>query len=58
MPGARRTRSLVCEADSAESTRVNHRYAGRTRHSLRNGFTTYGALSPVSGLLATVPPGS
>jgi hypothetical protein len=48
MPGAQRTRSLVC---SEKSTRVSHHgHAGNTRHSLRNGFTVSFALSPVIGL--------
>ena len=49
MPGASCTRSLAC---SVENTRVSHRrHADIIRHSLRNGFTAYGVLSPVSGLL-------
>jgi hypothetical protein len=33
-----------------------YRAAEAIRHSLRNGFTAYNALSPVIGLLATVAP--
>ncbi len=49
MPGARCTRSLVCEIGSAHE-RSHHRFTGATRHSLRNGFTAYSVLSPVTGL--------
>ena len=39
-----------------ENTRVSHHgHTGNTRHSPRNGFTAYIALSPVTGFLATVP---
>jgi hypothetical protein len=41
MPGAGRTRSLVCEKRDA------HKSSGKAetfRHSLRNGFTAYSAL--------------
>jgi hypothetical protein len=52
MPGARSTRSLACEI---ESTRVSHHgHTGITRHSPRNGFNAYNALSRCPGLLATV----
>jgi hypothetical protein len=45
MPDAQRTRSRAC---SVESTRVSHhRHVETIRHSLRNGFTAYLALSPV-----------
>src|ERR1043166_2086096 len=53
-PDARRTRSLVCKVESRKHT-SEYRYAETFRPSLRNGFAAYGALSPVSGLLATVP---
>jgi hypothetical protein len=47
MPGARRARSLACR----KNTRVSHHgHAGNTRHSPRNGFNGYFALSPVTGL--------
>jgi hypothetical protein len=48
MPGARCARSRVW---CVESTRVSHHgHTGNTRHSPRNGFTAYIALSPVTGL--------
>jgi hypothetical protein len=48
MPDARRVRSRV---RSVESTRVSHHgHTGITRHSPRNGFTAYSALSLVTGL--------
>jgi hypothetical protein len=48
MPGARCARSRVW---SVESTRVSHHgHTGITRHSPRNGFTAYIALSRVTGL--------
>src|ERR1700731_2226432 len=59
MPGARCARSRVW---CVESTRVSHHgHTGITRHSPRNGFTAYIALSPVTGLvchrrLAELPP--
>jgi hypothetical protein len=49
MPGARRTHSLACQTKT--NTRVSHhRFAETVRHSLRNGFTAYFVLSPVTGL--------
>jgi hypothetical protein len=49
MPGARCARSRVW---CVESTRVSHHgHTGNTRHSPRNGFTAYIALSPVTGLV-------
>ena len=48
MPGVWLARSLVRRK---ESTRVSHhRFAETIRHSLRDGFTTYSALSPAIGL--------
>ena len=48
MPGARCARSRVW---CVESTRVSHHgHTGNTRHSPRNGFTAYIALSRVTGL--------
>ena len=48
MPGARCARSRVW---CVESTRVSHHgHTEITRHSPRNGFTAYIALSPVTGL--------
>jgi hypothetical protein len=48
-----RTRSLACEIESRKHT-SEYRYAETFRPSLRNGFAAYSALSPVSGLIATV----
>jgi hypothetical protein len=57
MPGARCTRDLVCH--SAKKGAHEHTGERRTlRHPLRNGFTAYIALSPVSGLVVTVTCGS
>jgi hypothetical protein len=47
--GARCTRSLACESDKAHE-HSHHRFTGYTRPSLRNGFTAYNVLSPVTGL--------
>jgi len=47
MPDARCTRDLVCEMEK----RSAHEHTGSAeniRHSLRNGFTAYFVLSPVS----------
>jgi len=44
MPGAGCTRSLVCEWKKANE-HSHHRFAETVRHSLRNGFTAYSALS-------------
>jgi hypothetical protein len=55
MPDARCTRGLVCNVHKE----VRHEHTGSAealRHSLRNGFTAYIALSPVNGFLATVIP--
>jgi hypothetical protein len=49
-PDASRTRSLVCEVDSAKSTRANHRYAETFRPSLRNGVTAYTRSPRCTGL--------
>src|SRR6266576_3226123 len=52
MPGAQCTRSLACRL---KSTRVSHHgHTGTTRHSPRNGFTAYFALSSVTTLFDTV----
>ena len=48
MPGARCTRSLVCKG--RKHTSSHHRLTGSVRLSLRNGFTAYFVLSPVTGL--------
>jgi hypothetical protein len=53
MPGARCTRGLVCQKLRIWCTRA-YRAAETLRHPLRNGFTAYIALSPVSGLVVTV----
>jgi hypothetical protein len=49
MPDARCTRGLVCNVHKEVRTRA-YRAAEAIRHSLRNGFTAYNALSPVIGL--------
>jgi hypothetical protein len=49
MPDARCTRGLVCNVHKEVRTRA-YRAAEAIRHSLRNGFTAYSALSPVIGL--------
>ena len=55
MPGARCTRGLVCKR-VVRRTRA-YRAAESIRHSLRNGLTTYSALSLVIGFLATIAGG-
>ena len=45
MPDARCTRGLVCKLHEKKRTRA-YRAAENIRHSLRNGFTAYFALSP------------
>ena len=47
MPGARCTRGLVCRKLRIWRTRA-YRAAETLRHPLRNGFTAYFVLSPVS----------
>jgi len=54
MPGARCTRG-PCAMDKKVRTRA-YRAAESIRHSLRNGLTTYSALSLVIGFLATIVP--
>src|ERR1700738_607191 len=49
MPGARCTRGLVCKNVQRAHTSIQVQ-TGASRHSLRNGFTAYTALSPVTGL--------
>jgi hypothetical protein len=49
MPDARCTRGLVCNVHKEVRTRA-YRAAENIRHSLRNGFTAYIALSLVNGL--------
>src|SRR5438552_17593289 len=53
MPDARCTRDLVCNVHKEVRTRA-YRAAENIRHPLRNGFTAYNALSPVSHAL--LPP--
>ena len=49
MPGAQCARSLAC---TEKSIRVSHHgHTGTTRHSPRNGFTAYFALSSVTTLV-------
>jgi hypothetical protein len=50
MPGAQCTRSLVCDKNKHTSV-VTTGTPEITRHSPRNGFTAYSALSPVSEFL-------
>jgi hypothetical protein len=45
MPDARCTRGLACKRQNENRTRA-YRAAEAIRHSLRNGFTAYFALSP------------
>jgi hypothetical protein len=52
-PGARCTRGLVRKWKQ-ESAHEHTGSAEAIRPSLRNGFTAYSALSPVTGFLATV----
>jgi hypothetical protein len=47
MPDARCTRGLVCNVHKEVRTRA-YRAAEAIRHSLRNGFTAYSALSPAT----------
>ena len=53
MPGARCTRGLVCQKLHIMA-HTSIQGSGNIRHPLRNGFTAYFVLSPVSGLVATV----
>ena len=55
MPGARCTRGLACNVHK-ECAHEHTGSAENIRPSLRNGFTAYSALSPVTGFLATVIP--
>jgi hypothetical protein len=41
---------------AAQNAVVFHRFTGLNRHSLRNGFTAYFVLSPVTGFVVTVIP--
>ena len=53
MPGAQRARSLACKIKKHTSI-VTTGSDGFNRHSPRNGFTAYFALSPAIGLVVTV----
>src|SRR6266478_5415775 len=53
MPGAQCARSLACEIKQAHE-HSHHGHTGTTRHSPRNGFTAYFALSSVTTLFDTV----
>ena len=55
MPGARCARCRVCNDSRDAHTRWSG-HTGITRHSPRNGFTAYNALSRVTGLFATLAP--
>src|SRR5260370_5796303 len=50
MPGAQCARSLACKIKQAYE-HSHHGHTGFTRHSPRNGFTAYFALSPVTRLV-------
>ena len=56
-PGARCTRGLVCNVHLKKNAHEHTGSAETLRPSLRNGFTAYIALSPVTGFVATVAPG-
>ena len=51
MPGAQRARSLACNFCSKHTSVVTTVTPENTRHSPRNGFTAYFALSPVTRLV-------
>jgi hypothetical protein len=53
MPGARRTRGLVC-AWRKEDAHEHTGEAEAVRHPLRGGFNAYIVLSLVTGFLATI----
>ena len=55
MPDARCTRGPVRKGSVGLRARA-YRAAEAIRHSLRNGFTAYSALSLVTGFLATIIP--
>ena len=54
MPGARCTRGLVCMRNLKKGAHEHTGQRRTLRHPLRNGFTAYFVLSPVSGLVVTV----
>ena len=51
MPDARCTRGLVCKVVDKKNAHEHTGSAEAIRHSLRNGFTAYSALSLVIGLV-------
>ena len=53
-PGARCTRGLVCNVHSKKNAHEHTGSAETLRPSLRNGFTAYIVLSPVTGFFVTV----
>jgi len=53
-PDATIAPAASCARDKRRKHTSEYRYAETFRPSLRNGFAAYSALSPVSGLLATV----
>jgi hypothetical protein len=55
MPDARCTRGPVCKGQKENRTRA-YRAAEALRHSLRNGFTAYNALSPENRALLSPSP--
>jgi hypothetical protein len=55
MPDARCTRDLMRSVHK-ECAHEHTGAAENIRHSLRNGFTAYGVISPVNGSFATVAP--
>jgi len=56
MPGARCTRGLVCKTTKAKNAHEHTGSAETLRHSLRNGFTAYFALSPAIQAFLTPSP--
>ena len=54
MPGARCTRGPVCAA-CAKKLHTSIQVSGEYRHPLRNGFTAYIAISPVSSCVTVIP---
>ena len=53
MPGAQRTHGPVYKGKKYTSV-SHHRFAGSSRHSLRDGFTAYSMFSPETGLVVSV----
>jgi hypothetical protein len=56
MPDARCTRGLVCKYMRKENAHEHTGSAEAIRHSLRNGFTAYTALSPENRALLSPSP--